>query len=116
MSELTHEEDIKKHVRVYLAVFGALAVLTVVTVAVAYLHLSIWPALIMALLIASIKGGLVAGYFMHLVSEKKVIFWILLLTAAFLFFMFLLFISAFHDQATAMWNPDLPHSTLHSIG
>ena len=99
-------EDVKRHIKVYLTVFGTLAVLTIVTVAVAYLDLAIWPALIVALLIATVKGGLVAGYFMHLVSEKKVIYWVLLLTAAFLVFMFILFISAFHDQAMATWLHD----------
>lgn len=91
-------EEIQKHVRVYLIVFGSLMVLTVATVAVAYLHLSIWPALILALLIASVKAGLVAGYFMHLIGEKKLILAILALTFAFLIFMFFLFTWAYHDQ------------------
>lgn len=101
MADTTHMsmEEVKKHVRVYVTVFGALAVLTVVTVAVAYLHLPIWPALIIALIIATIKGGLVASYFMHLISEKKVIYWVLAVTFVFLLCMFLLFISAHEDQA-----------------
>ena len=99
MAEHMSVEEIKKHVRVYLIVFGSLAVLTVVTVAVGYLELSIWPALIVALIIASVKGGLVAAYFMHLVSEKKVIYWVLAVTVVFLICMFILFISAYHDQA-----------------
>jgi cytochrome c oxidase subunit 4 len=98
MSDTTHTDDIKKHVKIYMTVFAALAVLTVVTVSVAYLHLSIWPALIVALLIASIKGGLVASYFMHLISEKKVIFYFLIFTVIFLIAMFILTISSFHDQ------------------
>jgi caa(3)-type oxidase subunit IV len=32
--------------------------------------------------IATIKGSLVACYFMHLISEKKLILWVLLLTVA----------------------------------
>ena len=101
MADTTHMsvEEVKKHVRVYLTVFGALAVLTVVTVGVGYLRLPIWPALIIALIIASVKGGLVAGYFMHLISEKKVIYWILAGTFVFLICMFILFISAYHDQS-----------------
>jgi len=98
MSESTHAEDIQAHVKVYIKVFGALAILTVVTVGVGYLHLPIWPALIVALLIASVKGGLVGGFFMHLSSEKKVIFYVLLVTATFLLAMFVIFISALHDQ------------------
>ena len=101
MADTTHMsvEEVKKHVRVYLTVFGALAVLTVVTVGVGYLRLPIWPALIIALIIATVKGGLVAGYFMHLISEKKVIYWILAGTFVFLICMFILFISAYHDQS-----------------
>ena len=37
----------------------------------------------MALLVATIKGGLVACYFMHLISEKKLIYAVLMLTVAF---------------------------------
>ena len=101
MADTTHMsvEEVKKHVRVYLTVFGALAVLTVVTVGVGYLRLPIWPALITALIIATVNGGLVAGYFMHLISEKKVIYWILAGTFVFLICMFILFISAYHDQS-----------------
>ena len=91
-------EDIQKHVKTYYMVFGALAVLTVVTVAVAYIHLSIVPALIVALFIAMIKGGLVACYFMHLISEKKVIYWTLAITVVFLICMFILFVGAYHGQ------------------
>ncbi len=98
MADSHSMEEIQKHVRVYMYVFGTLMVLTVVTVAVAYLHLNIWPALIVALVIASIKAGLVAGYFMHLIGEKKLIMYILALTGTFLVIMFILFISAYHDQ------------------
>ncbi len=36
-----------------------------------------------ALFVATVKGALVAGYFMHLVSEKKLIYAVLALTVAF---------------------------------
>ncbi len=77
-------EEIRKHVRVYILVFAALAVLTVVTVGVSYLKIeSVAATVLIALFIASIKGGLVAGYFMHLVSEKQIVFWVLALTVVF---------------------------------
>jgi cytochrome c oxidase subunit 4 len=76
-------EEIQAEVRTYLMVFGALAVLTVVTVAVSYLDLSSGPAITLALIIATIKGSLVAAYFMHLLDERKLIYSILLLTVAF---------------------------------
>ena len=78
-----HAVDIDKHVRVYIIVFVALMVLTVITVAIARLHLPVPIAVSVALLVASIKGGLVAGYFMHLVSEKKLIYAVLAVTVAF---------------------------------
>ncbi len=75
---------VKEHVRVYVVVFLALAVLTVVTVAISYLHLPTVLAISVAMVVASVKASLVACYFMHLLSEEKVILWLLLLCAAFL--------------------------------
>ena len=78
-----HAVDIDRHVRVYITVFVALMVLTIITVAISYLDLSVPLAVTVALFVAIIKGGLVAGYFMHLVSEKKLIYAVLVLTVAF---------------------------------
>src|SRR5918993_162753 len=73
--------EIDRHVRVYITVFVALMALTVVTVAVSYLDLSPVMAVVVALFIATIKGTLVACYFMHLISEKKLIYAVLVITA-----------------------------------
>jgi cytochrome c oxidase subunit 4 len=78
-----HAVDIDKHVRVYITVFVALMVLTIVTVAVSYLDLAIPIAVTVAIFVATVKGALVAGYFMHLVSEKKLIYAVLALTVVF---------------------------------
>ena len=75
--------DIDKHVRVYITVFVALMVLTIITVAISYLDLTVPLAVTVALLVATIKGSLVACYFMHLIAEKRLIYAVLLLTAAF---------------------------------
>ena len=83
-----HAAEIDRHVKVYITVFVALMVLTVVTVAVSYLHLPVAMAVTVALLVAIVKGSLVACYFMHLISEKKLIYAVLVLTA--LFFVVLL--------------------------
>ena len=83
-----HAADIDRHVRIYITVFVALMVLTIVTVAVSYLDLSVPMAVAVALLVATVKGTLVACYFMHLVAEKKFIYIVLALTA--LFFVVLL--------------------------
>lgn len=77
-------ERIKKEIRVYLFVLGGLAILTGVTVWACYgLHMPVHYAIIVALIIASIKGFLVAAFFMHLLSEKKVIYAVLMLTVFF---------------------------------
>ena len=78
-----HAADIDKHVRVYITVFVALMVLTLVTVAISRLHLSVPIAVTVALLVATVKGTLVACYFMHLISEKKLIYAVLALTVVF---------------------------------
>jgi cytochrome c oxidase subunit 4 len=78
-----HAADIDRHVRVYIIVFVALMVLTIVTVAISYLHLPVAMAVTVALLVASVKGTLVACYFMHLISEKKLIYAVLILTVVF---------------------------------
>jgi cytochrome c oxidase subunit 4 len=78
-----HAADIDKHVRIYITVFVSLMVLTLITVAIARLHLSLPVAVGVALLVATIKGSLVACYFMHLISEKKLILWVLALTVFF---------------------------------
>ena len=86
-------EAIKRHVKIYIAVFAALAFLTLVTVTVSYLRLPPLKAMGVALLIATIKGSLVACFFMHLISEKQVIFLILVFT--FIFFLGLLLLPVF---------------------
>ena len=78
-----HAVDIDKHVRIYITVFVALMALTIITVAISRLHLPIPIAVTVALLVAIIKGSLVACYFMHLISEKKLIYAVLALTAVF---------------------------------
>ena len=78
-----HSDNIHQEVRGYVLVFVALAALTVVTVAVKYLHLKTQEAIIVALAIATLKGSLVACYFMHLISEKKLIYTVLLFTGIF---------------------------------
>lgn len=83
MSDHNSPEAIKASVRTYMMVFGALAVLTAVTVGVSYLHLSFAGAVAVALLVASVKASLVALYFMHLKGEVKAIHWSLMLTAVF---------------------------------
>jgi cytochrome c oxidase subunit IV len=103
-ADMTHDAaDIDRHVRIYITVFVALMVLTVVTVAISYLDLSVPIAVTVALFVATIKGALVAGYFMHLVSEKKLIYAVLVLTV--LFFVALLALPVI-THSNGFWIPE----------
>ena len=79
MTDGTHDTTVE--VRGYLAVLGALLTLTLITVAVSYVHLSEAPKVLVALSIALSKAALVAMFFMHLKREKPMVFWPLGLTA-----------------------------------
>jgi caa(3)-type oxidase subunit IV len=56
-----------------------------------------------ALIVATIKGALVAGYFMHLVSEKKLIYAVLALTIV--FFVALIALPLF-THSNGFWIPE----------
>ena len=92
-----HAADIDRHVRIYITVFVALMVLTIVTVAVSRFHLPVPIAVTVALLVATVKGTLVACYFMHLISEKKLIYAVLALTVAFFIALLTLPVLTVHD-------------------
>ena len=92
-----HAADIDHHVRIYITVFVALMVLTIVTVAVSRFHLPVPVAVGVALLVATVKGSLVACYFMHLISEKKLIIAVLALTAVFFVALLTLPVVTVHD-------------------
>ena len=98
-----HAVDIDKHVRVYFTVFVALMVLTIVTVAISRFHFPVPIAVTVALIVATIKGALVAGYFMHLVSEKKLIYAVLALTV--IFFIALIALPVF-THSNGFWIPE----------
>ena len=89
------KENIEHHIKVYINVFIALAILTIVTVAVSYLDVSFIEAFFIAITVATIKGSLVLAYFMHLISERQAIIWVLVFTfIAFFILIFLPLISA----------------------
>jgi cytochrome c oxidase subunit 4 len=92
-------EEIRQEMRVYTYVFLALAVLTLVTVGVCYgFDLPVHYAIMVAMAVAIVKGSLVACFFMHLISEKKLIFGILLLTVIFFAALMALPVSHYLDK------------------
>ncbi len=77
--------DVSKHVKLYLGVFGALAVLTVLTVTASQMDASQSVHVGVAIAIAAIKASLVAIIFMHLKWEKASTLWSVLILSAFFF-------------------------------
>ena len=106
MSDPQHDsQHIAKHLKVYITVFVALLIGTVLTVAMYYQHFeSVAVTVAIALIIATVKASLVAGFFMHLVSERKPIYAILVFTAFFFAGLMGLLIWSVHD------NPDMTQS------
>ncbi len=95
-------EEIRKHVRFYIGIFAALLVLTAITVGLSYIHIG--PEgdnrgnMVVGMLIAAFKAGLVGAFFMHLSSERPLIYRILIFTFIFVIGLFLLFVASFHDN------------------
>ena len=93
------DTNMTHHIANYRKVFIFLLIGTALTVWASYMEFnvqnSIAGAIFVGLTIAFIKGYLVAANFMHLNSEKKMIYWILLLTIFFL--ILLLFIPLLWD-------------------
>jgi cytochrome c oxidase subunit 4 len=75
--------EINKSVRSYMTVFGMLMLFTIITVAASRFHLAVPVAITIALIIAAMKGSMVAAVFMHLSHEKRLVYGTLLLTAVF---------------------------------
>jgi cytochrome c oxidase subunit 4 len=92
------QEEFMQHVRRYLYVFYALIFGTLVTVGASYIPFGNHAINIaVALAIACGKASLVAGFFMHLISERKLIYGLLAFTACFFLGLMFLTVSAFAD-------------------
>ena len=95
MSDDSH--DVSKHVRGYLIIGGTLILGTILTVLASQVDLGHGMNIVLALVIATVKASLVALYFMHLISEKQMIYTVLGFTAFFFLGLMFITISAYHD-------------------
>lgn len=93
-----HTDDISKHIRGYLIIGGTLIVGTVLTVLASYIDLGHHWNIVLALIIATVKASLVALYFMHLISEKQMIYTVLGFTAFFFVGLMFITIAAYNDH------------------
>lgn len=90
--------EVKKSVRTYFTIGALLLLATAITVAASQVHLAVPAAITVALVIACVKGSMVAAVFMHLSNEKKWVYGALLLTVV--FFIVLLFLPLFTTMNT----------------
>ena len=106
--------EIKKSVRSYITVFVMLMVFTVITVAAAQFHLGIALGVAVALLIATMKGSMVAAVFMHLSHEQKWIYGALVLTViGFLILMSVPMFTIMDNIGTPIHVEAPPHAAAH---
>ena len=93
-----HTDDISKHIRGYLIIGGTLIIGTILTVLASQIDLGHHWNIVLALVIASVKASLVALYFMHLISEKQLIYTVLGFTVFFFLSLMFITIGAYHDH------------------
>ena len=107
-----HGHDVKAEVRRYMIVFAALVVGTIVTVLVSKIHFGAADSntgnILVGLAIALVKGFLVAGFFMHLISERVMIYTILIATV--FFFGGLMYLTLWSLEAKSLMH-DPKHGT-----
>ena len=99
-----HEEyahNVQKHVKGYLLVGGLLLACTALTVGLSYWDFGSRKANIaVAMLLATIKAGLVGAIFMHLLAEKRLVYRVLIFTGLFVIALFWLTYLAWYDPIT----------------
>ena len=87
MSDTEHEniEDIKRHVRHHIIIAGGLAIGTALTIwaSLTDFHHGHGINIAIAMAIATIQGFLILGFYMNLLSEKKMIYSVLVFTVVF---------------------------------
>lgn len=101
-------EEMQKHVRRYILIGIALMIGTVLTVWAAFIDFGrVLPGgesvnwnVVVALIIACAKGFLVVGFFMHLISEKKMIYSVLAFTV--FFFAALMYLTVWSMQQNSI--------------
>lgn len=99
----SHDHEVRAAARRYVYVFVALLLGTVITVVASYIPFGNHALNIgVALFIASVKAFLVAGYFMHLISERKLIYGLLAATAFFFAGLMALLLFSNQDQLQSM--------------
>jgi len=79
-----NHQDVKKHVRSHLIIAAAVTIGTILTIWTSQTNFGSFSLNVaMTIAIAALQAFMVAGFFMHLLSEKKMIYSFLIFTAVF---------------------------------
>jgi caa(3)-type oxidase subunit IV len=88
--------DMASHVRSYLKIGFTLVVFTMITVGISFIDFSVWfggsSNMLIGMAVATFKASLVALIFMHLNSERPLIYKVLVFTTVFAIVLFVLFV------------------------
>lgn len=97
MSNENDSKSVQRQVRQHVRIFAALIVFTFVTVGASYLHIeSTYATVGIALAVALVEAFLVAGFMMHLSTERKIVHLVLVLT--FFFFAAMMYLILWGNQ------------------
>ena len=108
MANHTEHPDYVGHVvpaKMYVVIWASLMVLTATTVFAATLELGVFN-IVLALLIATLKGTLVVLFFMHLRYSTKLT---MVTVVASIFWLFILFSLTMTDYISRAWSTNLSH-------
>ena len=108
MANHTEHPDHVGHIipaRMYVVIWAILMVLTATTVFAATLELGVFN-IVLALLIATVKGTLVVLFFMHLRYSTKLT---MVTVIASIFWLFILFSLTMTDYISRAWSTNLSH-------
>ena len=95
-------QTVQKQINQYVVIFVTLLVLTLFSVSIHYLNLPRGLSIVLILAVSIAQATLSACYLMHLISERKLIYFVLSLTAVFFLGLILLtyfgYFSVFEGQ------------------
>ena len=101
MSESEKSVSIESYIRRCAVIFGIVVVTTGCMIYASFLpHMGWTPKVALILAIAAVNAFLVAGYLMHLLSEKKLVYTVLAFTVIFVIGLFGLTIWAMNNFPT----------------
>lgn len=107
-------EEIQKSIKKYLVIGTLLIVFTVITVGLSYVELPTHGMnILVGMIVATFKAGLVALIFMHLNHERPVIYKVLAFTTVFCIVLFVLFYLTHGDPLV---DPNFDSTSAAALG